>query len=365
MKKDLLDRVVLLADRFRKIEPNLNLDERRAEIKEQKSEIESPDFWNDPDRAQKISQKCARDEKFVASWSKIADSLATLPELLEIAENSELADLETEIDSLENEFREAEIGVFLSGEYDDRDAILSIFVGTGGQDAEDFAKILLRMYLRFAEQRGFRAKILNESASDAGIRSATIEISGDFAYGFLKSEHGVHRLIRLSPFNAKSLRQTSFARVEVTPSLDDSDTSDIEIADSDLRIDVFRSSGAGGQSVNTTDSAVRITFLPLEISVSCQNERSQLQNKINALKILKSRLALLRREQHAEKISELRGEIMENSFGSQIRTYTLQPYKLVKDHRTGAECSDPEKVFDGDLTVFVEEFLRKGNRGYF
>jgi peptide chain release factor 2 len=258
--------------------------------------------------------------------------------------------------NLEQKFDASEVETFLSGEHDGKNVILSIHTGNGGQDAEDFSKTLLRMYLRFAERKGWKAEVLEESPSDVGIKSATIEISGPLAYGFLKSEHGVHRLIRLSPFNAKNLRQTSFSRVEVLPEVEDD--AEIEVEEKDIRVDVFRSSGAGGQSVNTTDSAVRITYLPLNLIVTCQNEKSQLQNKQSAMKVLKSRLLQLKLEQKAQELTDLRGDMMENSFGSQMRTYTLQPYKLVKDHRTDFEHQNPDKVFDGELEGFVEAFLK-------
>jgi len=254
-------------------------------------------------------------------------------------------------------FDQMEVETLLNGEYDENDVILSIHTGNGGQDAEDFSQMLLRMYLRFAERKGYKTQILEESASDDGIKSATIEINGPMAYGNLKSEHGVHRLIRLSPFNAKNLRQTSFSRVEVLPKIETDDQ--VHIEESDIRIDVFRSSGAGGQSVNTTDSAVRITYLPLNLIVTCQNEKSQHQNKAAAMNVLRSRLAQLKLEQQASELKELRGDMMENAFGSQIRTYTLQPYKLVKDHRTNYEENQPDKVFDGALEGFVEAYLRQ------
>ncbi len=357
MKKELLAELQRLRENFESVKPNLNLEKTKKELLKFQTQMQEANFWSDSTKAQKISQNAAHLEEFVKTWQEIESSLTELPELLELASESELQEMGREIELLNKKFVQHEAEILLSGEHDHDNAILSLHVGNGGQDAEDFTKILERMYLRFAESRGWQTKILEESSSDAGLKSATIEIQGANAYGFLKSEHGVHRLIRLSPFNAKSLRQTSFARVEILPEIEN-DT-DMKIEEKDLRVDVYRASGHGGQSVNTTDSAVRITYLPLNLVVTCQNEKSQLQNKQSAMKVLKSRLLQLKLEQQAEKIDQLRGELMENSFGSQIRTYTLQPYKLVKDHRTDCEHTNPEKVFDGELEGFIEAYLRK------
>ncbi|MCF7830559.1 peptide chain release factor 2 [Candidatus Gracilibacteria bacterium] len=357
MKKDLLDITKELQEKFQSIKSTLNLDSKRQKLKELQAQMEESGFWDDSDKAQKVSQKASHLETFIKNWEEVANSLSDIPELIEIASDQELSELEKEIDFLNKKFIQGETELLLSGPYDHGNVILSLHVGNGGQDAEDFTQILERMYLRFVENKGWKTQILDESPSESGLKSATIEISGPMAYGMMKSEHGVHRLIRLSPFNAKNLRQTSFARVEILPEVED-DT-ELEIAETDLRVDVFRASGCGGQSVNTTDSAVRITYLPLDIVVTCQNEKSQLQNKQSAMKVLKSRLLQLKLEQQAEKLEELRGELMENSFGSQIRTYTLQPYKLVKDHRTNTEHNNPDKVFDGDIEIFIEAFLKK------
>jgi peptide chain release factor 2 len=353
-KKDLLERIHHLQEKFAKVEPNLNLESKNTEIKALQESMSAPNFWDDPENAQKVSQKASHLEQFVKNWEAIKTSIAEFPELLEMSDGTEL---ENDLEVLEKKFDSAETETFLSGPHDGKNVILSIHTGNGGQDAEDFSQMLMRMYLRFAETRGWKTQIMDESPSDVGLKSATIEISGPLAYGYLKSEHGVHRLIRLSPFNAKNLRQTSFSRIEILPEVEND--AEIEVAESDIRVDVFRSSGAGGQSVNTTDSAVRITYLPLNIVVTCQNEKSQLQNKQSAMKVLKSRLLQLKLEQQAQEISDLKGDMMENSFGSQIRTYTLQPYKLVKDHRTDHEHQNPDKVFDGDLDGFVEAFLKQ------
>jgi len=356
-RKDLQERLEKLRENLAKIWGSLNLENKTKRIEKLKQKMAQADFWDDNETAINVSQECSALENFAGIWTELQAGIDGLAELLPEYAESDLPDLDIEISELEKKFAQAETEALLSNEHDAKSAILKISTGNGGQDAEDFSQILLRMYLRFAEKKGWKTRILDESPSDVGLKSATLEIKGHNVYGFLKSEHGVHRLIRLSPFNAKNLRQTSFSRVEVLPEIK-MDT-EVEIAEKDLRVDVFRASGNGGQSVNTTDSAVRITYLPLNLSVSCQNEKSQLQNKNSALKVLKSRLLQLKLEQNAEKLDELRGERLENSFGSQIRTYTLQPYKLVKDHRTNFEHNNPEKVFDGDLDGFVQAFLRQ------
>ncbi len=356
MKKDLLDKLCYLQEKYNQLKPSLKLDKKQEELALLQKEMELPDFWNNQNQAQKISQSSSRIEKFLKNWEDIASSLFALSELVEISEDAELPELETELIKLEKKFQKAETHLLLSGEYDTNNVILSIHVGNGGQDAEDFCSILLRMYLRYAERKGYKTTILDESPSDDGLKSATVEITGDMAYGYLKSENGVHRLIRLSPFNAKNLRQTSFAKIEVLPEIEND--MDLDIDPNDIRIDVFRSSGAGGQSVNTTDSAVRITYLPLNQIVTCQNEKSQLQNKDAAMKVLKSRLLKLKLEQQAQQLEELRSDNLDANFGSQIRTYTLQPYKLVKDHRTNYEETIPDKVFDGELDGFSANFLQ-------
>ncbi|MCF7812747.1 peptide chain release factor 2 [Candidatus Gracilibacteria bacterium] len=357
MEKELLDRLAQLQEKYFSLQKHLHLDKKRAELEKRRGEMNQPDFWGDQEKAQKTSQKAAHLEKFIEQWKGIESNLKALPELIESANETEQKELQQEVERLEEQIQKGETELLLSGPYDQGGVILSLHVGNGGQDAEDFTHILERMYLRFCEKKEWKTHILDESPSESGLKSATIEINGTLAYGLLKSEHGVHRLIRLSPFNAKNLRQTSFTRVEILPLIDNE--AEIQIDEKDLRIDVFRSSGCGGQSVNTTDSAVRITYLPLNLVVTCQNEKSQLQNKQSAMKVLKSRLLQLKLEQRAEKFEEIRGELMESSFGSQIRTYTLQPYKLVKDHRTDCEHPNPEAVFNGDLEDFIDAFLQK------
>ena len=357
MKKDLLERLSEINIKFQNLIPSLQLEKKQKELKILQSKMEAPGFWNDQEQAQKTSQQASHLDKHIHSWQKIEQQINEVPEFIEMAEGSETDDIAKEIFALEQEFSSLETELLLSGEFDQRNAILSLHVGNGGQDAEDFTAMLMRMYLRFFEKKGFKTTIFDESFTEDGLKSATIEVTGPLAYGWLKGEQGVHRLIRLSPFNAKNLRQTSFTGVEVLPEIDNDH--DIDIDTGDLRIDVFRSSGKGGQSVNTTDSAVRITYLPLNIVVTCQNEKSQLQNKMAAMKVLKSRLLKLQTEQHVQRLEEIRGDRMDANFGSQIRTFTLHPYKMVKDHRTDYESNNPEKVFDGDLDGFVEAYLRK------
>ena len=313
------------------------------------------DFWNETDQAQTTMKEIAKLETRVTPWLFIRKGTADLVELIELGDASLAADLEQQLADLEVAFTDIKEELKLAGPYDDYDAIVSIHAGAGGNDAQDWAAMLLRMYLRYAEKHKWSVAVIDESAGDeAGIKSVTIELSGNFAFGKLKSEHGVHRLVRLSPFNAES-RETSFAKVEVMPKVDRPDQ--VAIDDKDLKIDVYRSGGKGGQSVNTTDSAVRITHLPTGLVVAIQNERSQLQNRETALTILRSRLAQLQLEQHAADIQELKGPNEQASWGNQIRSYVLHPYKQVKDLRSRYETSDIEGVLDGDLDALINAYL--------
>ncbi len=326
------------------------------------AEMQSEGFWNDSGHAQEVSQKASNLGKVIENWEKVDSECDELLELLPgiSPENDpESAEEYREmVESLKVAWRKLEISTFLSGEYDGNNAILMIHAGTGGTDAQDFADMLLRMYLRYAERMDFSVEILDKSIGDeAGIKSCTFSVKGQFAYGYLKGEGGVHRLVRLSPFNSKHTRETSFAYLEVLPEIEQ--TSEVEINADDLKTDVFRAGGHGGQSVNTTDSAVRITHIPTGIVVQCQNERSQLQNKEHAMKVLHSRLVDLMEKEQAKEISDLKGGKVEMSWGNQIRSYVLHPYKMVKDHRTDYEESDPDKVFDGELDGFIEAELKK------
>lgn len=317
---------------------------------------QAPDFWNNSSAAQSTMQKIAKLEARVQPWRELADSLAELVELAKSGDTSLEAELGKQLKADTATFDELKAELRFNGPFDDHNAILSIYAGAGGTDAQDWTQMLLRMYSRYFENNRWSVKVADESPGDeAGLKSVTLEVSGSFAYGTLKSEHGVHRLVRLSPFNADNLRQTSFAKVEVVPMIDKPD--ELEIDDKDLKIDVYRSGGHGGQSVNTTDSAVRVTHVPTGLTVAIQNERSQLQNKETALTILRSRLAQLQLEQHAEKLEKLKGPNQSAEWGNQIRSYVLHPYKQVKDLRTKYETSDPDKVLDGDLDPLIDAYL--------
>lgn len=312
-------------------------------------------LWQDTEHAQNVMKEQAALDRRLAPWTELKQQVDETNELLAMNDSSLQNDLEQQLSASEKQFEILKEELKFSGPYDDHSAILSLHAGAGGADAQDWTGMLLRMYVRWAEQNRYAVSMVEESpGEEGGLKSATLEITGAFAYGKLKSEHGVHRLVRLSPFNAES-RETSFAKVEVMPEIDTPDT--IEIDEKDLKIDVYRSGGHGGQSVNTTDSAVRITHLPTGIVVAIQNERSQLQNKETAMTILRSRLAQLQLEQHAEKVSELKGPNEQAAWGNQIRSYVLHPYKQVKDLRTEYTSSDPDKVLDGDLNPFITAYL--------
>jgi peptide chain release factor 2 len=318
--------------------------------------VEQPDFWQNPAKAQEIVKQQAKLDKRIKPWLDLQADTDELIELLHMNDQTMRADLSGQLNDVVTRFAALKEELKFAGPYDDHDAIVSIYAGAGGTDAQDWAQMLMRMYVRFGEQSEYEIKVIDESAGDeAGIKSATLELSGPFAYGRLKGEHGVHRLVRLSPFNADNLRQTSFAKVDVLPKIDRPE--ELEIDEKDLRIDVYRSGGHGGQSVNTTDSAVRITHLPTGITVAIQNERSQLQNKETALTILRSRLIQLQLEQHKEKIGELKGPNQSAEWGNQIRSYVLHPYKQVKDLRTKFETSDAEGVLEGNILGLVEAYL--------
>ncbi len=322
--------------------------------------MSKPDFWQDRERAVAVSRQAENDEKEIAQWDDLMMEIKDLCDVAEAAleENDDSigAELEAKLKELENIFSKLDFKILFSGKYDINNVILSIHAGTGGVDAQDWAQILERMFLRFAEKMGWTAEILDRNmGNEAGIKSSTIKISGRWSYGYLKSENGVHRLVRISPFDAEAMRHTSFALVEVIPEIDEVE---FELKEEDLRIDVYRSSGPGGQSVNTTDSAVRIVHKPTGITVACQNERSQHQNRENALKILKSKLAKLEEEKRETEELKLRGEAQKAEWGKQIRSYVMQPYQLVKDHRTDNETADINSVLDGGLDGFIEAYLR-------
>lgn len=322
-------------------------------------------MWDDPKAAERVLKELKYWTELKEKWDDINGKRQYLDELQGVLDENNPDDLkafEAELSALEGGFQKAHVELVLSGEFDKNDALLIISAGTGGVEAQDWAEMLMRMYVRYAERHDFNVRVTEKHvAQEAGIKSATLEIKGLLAYGFLKSEHGVHRLVRLSPFNAKNLRQTSFALVEVLPVL--AETEGFEIQEKDLRIDTFRASGAGGQHVNTTDSAVRITHIPTGLTVSCQSERSQSQNKMQALQVLKGKLIQRMAEEKAAKLDELKGGYKEAAWGNQIRSYVFQPYTMVKDHRTGAETSQVHEVMDGDLDLFIEAYLLQSAQG--
>lgn len=351
IQKRLRDLSAKLADTWQK----LQLDQKLARLEELEQITADPELWKDPQRAQNLHRELSQLTNSVQPWRLLKTQVADLDEIITLGDNELITEAERQIEILEQNLEELKKELRFTGEFDAGDAILRITAGVGGVEAMDWASMLERMYLRFAENKDFKVTCLERSAGEeAGIKTAVYEIHGQNAYGLLKSEHGVHRLVRLSPFNADNLRQTSFALVEVLPVV--SDNEKVKIEDKDLRIDVYHAGGHGGQSVNTTNSAVRITHLPTNTVVAIQNERSQLQNKEKAMEILRGKLLQLQQEQNAESINKLRaGESAK--WGQQIRNYVLQPHKLVKDTRTKHESKDPDAVLDGKIDEFIEAFL--------
>jgi peptide chain release factor 2 len=350
---------------LRRYAGGFDLAAREQQIAELETQSSDPDFWSNPTEAQSIMQRLATLQTETTKWKTLDERLSTTAELLELsaAENDSamLRELADEVKQLSKTVDELEISTLLSGRYDDAAAFMTIQPGAGGVDSADFAAMLLRMYMRWGEQHGWKVALIDDMpAEESGIKSATIELRGPYAYGYAKAEAGVHRLVRLSPFDQAHRRHTSFAGVEVMPEVDDA--IEITIEPDDLRVDVFRAGGHGGQGVNTTDSAVRLTYKPgtaEQIVVTCQNERSQLQNKETALKVLKARLLERELQRQREERRKLRGEYREAAWGNQIRSYVLHPYNMVKDHRTNAETSNTQAVLDGDIDLFVEAYLRQ------
>lgn len=343
---------------YKKLNNTIDINQRINDVKNLETLTMAPDFWSDTQKAQSIIAQVNEANSLINSYNRIKDIFETIDLTIALAEEGEIID-ESETKKLIKEFitlhEEITLKILLNEEYDKFNAVIEFHPGAGGTESQDWAQMLFRMYLRYADRKNFKVKILDYIDGDeAGLKSATILLTGAYAYGYLKAESGVHRLVRISPFDSSSRRHTSFASVTVTPELDDS--IDIEIDEEDLRIDTFRSSGKGGQGVNTTDSAVRITHIPTNIVVSCQNERSQIQNREIALKVLKGKLynlELERKHNHLESFNDYKA----NAFGSQIRSYVFHPYTMVKDHRTNYETGNGDKVLDGDLDPFVLAYL--------
>lgn len=357
---ELVELIKDLSERVEQLSSVLNPRKLEAEVSELESQAAHPGLWDDQERAQKVTSSLSHKKLTLSRLASLAFGLEDSKVLLELASQEAdagvLAEATAELSKLNELVSELETETLLSGEYDSRSAVMNIRSGAGGDDATDFAEMLMRMYLRYAESEGVRAQVLDVShAEGAGIKSCSIKLEGPYVYGKLEVESGTHRLVRMSPFNSAGKRQTSFAAVEVVP-LIESD-GELDVPESEIKVDVFRSSGPGGQSVNTTDSAVRITHLPSGLVVSCQNEKSQLQNKIQAMRVLQSRLLDIRRREEEATKKQLAGDV-KASWGEQMRSYVLAPYQMVKDLRTGYEENDPDDVFAGKLTGFIASGIK-------
>lgn len=357
---EILNRLKVLKERFQAATKLLDLEADRINLKETEAKTSEAGFWSEPEKAQETMQKLSELKTRLETWDNLAKEIESLDEIskeINETEHEFITEIEANLTKMEQQLDKYELELLFSEKYDPKNAILSIHAGTGGTDAQDWTEMLLRMYLRFCEQKHLKALILNQSdGEEAGIKSVSIEIKGHNAFGQLKSEHGVHRLVRLSPYNADHARQTSFALVEVIPEIDVAQT---KIDEKDLKIETFRAGGHGGQSVNTTDSAVRITHLPTGLTASSQNERSQLQNKQLALKVLQSRIFDFEEKKRQAENDKLKGDNISAEWGNQIRSYVLHPYTIVKDHRTEAETSNATGVLDGDIDLFIEAYLRQ------
>ena len=340
---------------------SLNLDAKKERIAELSRYMEAPDFWDDPERSQKMTKELKSLEDTVKSYTTLSTQYDDISELIEMGyeENDPevIPVIQESLDEFTTTLEALRLSTLLNGEYDKNNAIIRLNAGAGGTEACDWSGMLYRMYTRYADRNGFSVEVLDMLDGDeAGIKSVTFQVNGENAYGYLKSEKGVHRLVRISPFNAAGKRQTSFVSCDVMPEIEED--LDVEINDDDLRIDTYRSSGAGGQHINKTSSAIRITHLPTGIVVTCQNERSQFQNKDKAMQMLKAKLYMLKQQENEEKISGIRGEVKDIAWGNQIRSYVLQPYTMVKDHRTGASSGNASAVLDGDIDLFISAYLR-------
>ena len=349
--QEFIEQINDLASKIKTLKSQVNLEAKQGELKSLSGEMNEPDFWQDQTRAKNISQRVAELNEEINTWQKIKKEVVDLVALAKEDEADQKVDLIQELKNqyydLEKKFKQLEITTLLNGKYDVSNAVITIYAGAGGTEAQDWAAMLLRMYLKFCEKRRWETNIIDQSAgTEAGLKSVSFEVKGRYVYGYLKVESGVHRLVRLSPFDADHARHTSFAMVEVVPELE---SKEMEIKDEDLKIETNTSTGHGGQSVNTTYSAIRLTHIPTGLKVSCQNERSQHQNKETALNYLKGKLAKYNEAQADEERMRLRGELTEAAWGNQIRSYVLHPYKMVKDHRTDYEEHEPDKVLEGGL----------------
>lgn len=358
-----LKQVEVLQGTLQELRDVLRIEVLQKDIQAGEEKMQASDFWNDSDAAQKISQETAEKRQEVERYQALETAIEDMIAIIELAESEDdqdvLSDIDAKIPQLEQRIHDLELMSYFTEEHDMNNALVSLHAGAGGTDAMDWTEMLTRMFIRYAEQHDWHVTILEESrGEEAGYKSVHLEIRGRRAYGYLRGEAGVHRLVRISPFDAENMRHTAFALVEVIPEIEMLNASDFEIDEKDLRIDTFMSSGKGGQSVNTTYSAVRITHLPTNTVVTCQNERSQQQNKETAMKVLKSRLFAQLQEEQKERIEELKGKRRSPEWGSQIRSYVLHPYTQVKDHRTGEVTQDVQRVLDGDLDAFSYAYLR-------
>ena len=359
-------KLLALEPTLKELEQALNIEPARKELSELQIETEQEGFWNDVERSQRIAQKIKRLENKIKKYDHLVSDWEDTLTLCEMAQEeddaSQLDEVTQGCETLEKEVSERRLAALLTGEYDANNAILTFHAGAGGTEAQDWTEMLYRMYTRWAERHGFTYQLLDyEDGDEAGIKSASILIEGDNAYGYLKSENGVHRLVRVSPFDANARRQTSFSALEVMPEIEDD--SEIEIRPEEIEMQVFRSSGAGGQHINKTSSAVRLIHIPTGVVVSCQTERSQFQNRDNCMKMLRAKLAEMKAQQHAEKISDIKGVQMKIEWGSQIRSYVFMPYTLVKDTRTGFETGNIQNVMDGDIDGFINAYLTASANG--
>jgi len=353
------DRTAELEERLAELEAFFDVEGLREEVEELGDEMSRPGFWDDPEVARTVSARFSRVQGRIELLEGLRGTLSDSEELLELAEGDGelLSEVEEELGRVERVLEEQEVARIFSGEYDEGDAILTINPGAGGVDSQDWAEMLARMYRRWVERRGFGLEVIEYTeGEEAGIKSATFTVTGEYAFGLLSAERGVHRLVRISPFDAGARRHTSFASVAVAPVV--GEAVEVEIEEKDLKVDTYRASGAGGQHVNKTDSAVRITHLPTGIVAQCQNERSQHQNREVAMRVLRARLFELEREKREQEIAAQSGEKAEIEWGSQIRSYVLHPYKLVKDHRTGEETANVDRVLDGDIDAFIYAYLK-------